>query len=407
MRRTGMSPSFPADLKSVNRMQIMEVFKSGKEYTANDISEEIGLSRQTVMKAVQFFVEKGIIVSHGKGSSTSIGGKRPELFSLAGNKFLMCVSVWPDVLQFTLMDLRAGVTDQLALQQSLSPDPQVALGKVGSLAAKLLGQNNISHDMLCGVLISTPGIVDYKTNTLKYNALRPEWGINVPVGEILRPYFPAGTPMRVENVAKLTARPWLSEKRVLTVFSSWGGLSGCLMEDGRILHGKNSLIGEFGHMILDPLSEETCGCGGRGCFQRLVSDEYLRKQVAAMIGAHPDSMLNNLRLDELTVRDVFHLSARGDGLARALVAELARTFSVAIRNITLVFDPETVVFHGDYANADDFFQEELFRHLSGFRYYGQRPFSLELDPTPIETLNLRGAYALLLEMFFQDPSLYT
>lgn len=407
MRRTGMSPSFPADLKSVNRMQIMEVFKSGKEYTANDISEQIGLSRQTVMKAVQFFVEKGIIVSNGKGSSTNIGGKRPELFSLASNKYLMCISIWPDGLQFTLMDLRAGVTDQLALQQSLSPDPQVALGKVGNLAAKLLGQNNISHDMLCGVLISTPGIVDYKTNTLKYNALRPEWGINVPVGEILRPYFPAGTPMRVENVAKLTARPWLSEKRVLTVFSSWGGLSGCLMEDGRILHGKNSLIGEFGHMILDPLSEETCGCGGRGCFQRLVSDEYLRKQVAAMIGAHPDSMLNNLRLDELTVRDVFHLSARGDGLARALVAELARTFSVAIRNITLVFDPETVVFHGDYANADDFFQEELFRHLSGFRYYGQRPFSLELDPTPIETLNLRGAYALLLEMFFQDPSLYT
>lgn len=407
MRRAGTAPSFPADLKSVNRMQIMEVFKSGNEYTANDISGEIGLSRQTVMKAVQFFVEKGIIVSNGKGSSTSIGGKRPELFSLARNRYLMCISIWPDVLQFTLMDLRAGVADQLALQQTLSPDPQVALGKVGNLAAKLLKQNGISGQMLCGVCISTPGIVDYKTNTLKYNALRPEWGINVPVGEILRPYFPAGTPMRVENVAKLTARPWLSKKRVLTVFSSWGGLSGCLMEDGRILHGKNSLIGEFGHMILDPLSEETCGCGGRGCFQRLVSDEYLRKQVAAMIGAHPDSMLNNLRLDELTVRDVFHLSARGDGLARALVAELARTFSVAIRNITLVFDPETVVFHGDYANADDFFQEELFRHLSGFRYYGQRPFSLELDPTPIETLNLRGAYALLLEMFFQDPSLYT
>lgn len=406
MRRAGTAPSFPADLKSVNRMQIMEVFKSGNEYTANDISGEIGLSRQTVMKAVQFFVEKGIIVSHGKGSSTSIGGKRPELFSLAGNKFLMCVSVWPDILQFTLMDLRAGVVDQLSLRQTLSPDPRAALGKVGNLAAKLLKQNGISGQMLCGVCISTPGIVDYKTNTLKYNALRPEWGINVPVGEILRPYFPAGTRMRVENVAKLTARPWLSEKRVLTVFSSWGGLSGCLMENGRILHGKNSLIGEFGHMILDPLSEETCGCGGRGCFQRLVSDEYLRKQVAAMIGAHPDSMLNNLRLDELTVRDVFHLSARGDGLARALVAELARTFSVAIRNITLVFDPETVVFHGDYANADDFFQEELFRHLSGFRYYGQRPFSLELDPTPIETLNLRGAYALLLEMFFQDPSLY-
>lgn len=406
MRRSSMAPSFPADLKSVNRMQIMEVFKSGKEYTANDISEQIGLSRQTVMKAVQFFVEKGIIVSNGKGSSTNIGGKRPELFSLASNKYLMCISIWPDGLQFTLMDLRSSVVDQLSLQQSLSPDPEIALGKVGALAAKLLKQNQISSTMLCGVCVSTPGIVDYKTNTLKYNALRPEWGNNVPVGEILRPYFPAGTPMRVENVAKLIARPWLSKKRVLTVFSSWGGLSGCLMENGRILHGKNSLIGEFGHMILDPASEETCGCGGRGCFQRLVSDAYLRKQVTARQDAFPDSRIHTLQLEALTVQDIFHLSAQGDELARALVADLAKTFAVALRSITLVFDPETVVFHGDYAHADEYFQSELFRNLSVFRYYGQRPFSLELDPTPIETLNLKGAYSLLLEMFFQDPSLY-
>ena len=65
-----------------------------------------------------------------------------------------------------------------------------------------------------------------------------------------------------------------------------------------------------------------------------------------------------------------------------------------------------MVFHGDYAHADEHFQTEFFRQLSEFRYYGQRPFTLELDPTPIETLNLKGAYALLLEMFFQDPSLY-
>ena len=74
------TPALPADLKFGNRTQVMGVFKDGGEYTVNDISERVGLSRQTVMKAVQLFVQKGIIVSAGKGCSTSIGGKRPELF---------------------------------------------------------------------------------------------------------------------------------------------------------------------------------------------------------------------------------------------------------------------------------------------------------------------------------------
>ena len=60
MRRAPTAqPALPADLKLGNRMQVMEVFKTGGEYTANAISEQIGLSRQTVMKAMQFFVDKG------------------------------------------------------------------------------------------------------------------------------------------------------------------------------------------------------------------------------------------------------------------------------------------------------------------------------------------------------------
>lgn len=59
----------------------------------------------------------------------------------------------------------------------------------------------------------------------------------------------------------MTARPFLLEKdlagkRVLVIFACWG-LSSCLIEKGRILGGKNSLIGEIGHMIIDPSDPET------------------------------------------------------------------------------------------------------------------------------------------------------
>ena len=109
----------------------MEVFKTGGEYTANAISEQIGLSRQTVMKAIQFFVDKGIVVSTGKGDSTSIGGKRPELFSLAFDKFLLCIEIWPCHLRFVLLDLRFNMIDQLLLKQRLPADSGHLLSTVG------------------------------------------------------------------------------------------------------------------------------------------------------------------------------------------------------------------------------------------------------------------------------------
>ena len=68
-------------------------------------------------------------------------------------------------------------------------------------------------------------------------------------------------------------------KRMLILFTSWG-LSGALVQDGKILSGRDSLIGEIGHMILDPRDTEACSCGSYGCLERLVSIARLRKRIS-------------------------------------------------------------------------------------------------------------------------------
>lgn len=411
LRAQNAQPALPADLKLSNRMQVMEVFKDGGEYTANAISEQIGLSRQTVMKAIQSFVDKGIVVSTGKGDSTNIGGKRPELFSLASEKYLLCIETWPCHLRFVLLDLRFKEIDQLLLKQKPASDPNAMFQTVGKISTNLLLHNHIPMESLCGVSISTPGIVNYKTNSLKYNSLCPDWGANIPIAETLRPFFAPSTPILVENVGKMTARSLLhtkelQSKRILVVFSSWG-LSGCFIEHGKILHGKNSLIGEIGHMVLDPNDSERCGCGGYGCFERLIGNQHLQKEVLQTIDAFPHSMLNSFSIEDLTVETVFAASSHDDAYAQSIVSNWARYFAMALRNISLVFDPDLVVFYGDYAHADAYFREEFHSSLSAFQYYPESgPFTLQLDPTPIEDLDLRGSYVLLLDHICSNSALY-
>ena len=66
--------ALPADLKYSNRFSVLSQFRSNEQLTANNIADSLNLSRQTVMKNIQFFLKHGLLVSVGKAPSTNIGG---------------------------------------------------------------------------------------------------------------------------------------------------------------------------------------------------------------------------------------------------------------------------------------------------------------------------------------------
>lgn len=405
------TPACPADLKYCNRVQVIQQFFDGGTYSANDISAAIGLSRQTIMKSIQFFLRTGLLISAGKGESTSVGGKRPELFTLSPHKYFLCITMWPQEIRLYLYTIGSQLVDQIARNIDLPDDVKEATAHVGKLAQQLLTEHQVPSENLCAVSVSTAGTVDYSNGHLKYSSQSPSWGTDVPLAEYLRPYFRSDIKIFVENAAKMTARPFLLEpelknKRVLTIFGCWG-LSSCLIENGHILGGKNSLIGEIGHMIIAPDDPEPCGCGSKGCLERLVSVERVRTLLQKEGEKFPESPLLRRGREHVTLQQLFEASENCDILARRVVEHLAHTFAVAIRNICLVFDPDTVVFQGDYAYADTFFDVQMKKKLGEFQYFpAGGPFDVVYDRRPLDYMNALGSLTALIHQFFDDPSLY-
>lgn len=409
--------ALPADLKISNRLSVLSQFRSGEQLTANNIADNLNLSRQTVMKNIQFFLKKGLLVSVGKASSTIVGGKRPELFALTDKLYLLCIELWPEELCIVLMDLRADIIDKLCVRQSLLQQVSTVLDTVGKLSVKFLTQNHVPISQLCGVCVSTPGIVSYETNTLRFSSLSPQLGTNIPIIDMLRPYFGPDVLIVMENVGKLAARALLHDtvllreqkldgKRLLTVFTSWG-LSGCLIDKSRIHNGKHALIGEFGHMTLESNYPFRCGCGGKGCFEQVVSNAHIQMRINQERASYPDSMLQTIPISSVTVETIFELSKRGDELARVITAELAQSFSVALRNISLNFDQEYVVIQGVFANADEYFKQKLTSALMEFHYYfDDMPFEIKYDTRPVYKLDQMGAYSYMLDQFLANSVLY-
>ena len=371
-----------------NRIQVIETFLSGGVCSTNDISATIGLSRQTVMKSIQFFLRSGLLISVGKGDSTHVGGKRPELFALSPEKYFLCITLWPQELRLHLFTIGQQLKGQICLSRPLPPDPKAAMDHVGRLSVELLEQYQIPPENLCAVSVSTAGTVDYKTGRLKYSSQSPAWGTDVPLVSYLQPYFAPNTMI------------------VLVIFACWG-LSSCLIEKGRILGGKNSLIGEIGHMIIDPSDPETCGCGSHGCLERLVSVDRVRSILQQQAAHFPGSSLLQSDPEQITIPQVFAASSQEDPLARYLVDYLARAFAAALRNISLVFDPDLIVFQGDYAWADPYFDQRLRGILREFQYFPpEGPFEIHYDQRPLAEMDVLGSYTALTRRYFATPALY-
>ena len=410
----GMTATRPSDLKRNNRIQILKLFKSGVVLSVSDIAREIGISRQTVMKAVQFYLEKGIIVSEGKASSGSMGGKRAELFSLPADRCLFSVLICPSDLKLSLFNFRGEIIDTREQPGTAGLSVDEIAEAVWQACDAMLKTHGVGREQLYGVCVSSPGIVERQTRELRFNSLFPEWGKHIPLRDKLAARFGVDLLILPENVGKVCGTPYLSEtavadRRIATVFSGWGGVVASQMVDGLILKGKDSLIGEIGHMILSPEDDEVCGCGSRGCFERQVSPDRLRRMIAKLAPEYPESPLVGAEIPcDAVVRRVFEASAQGDPLGRRLSAYTARYFASALRNLTLMFNPDRVILQGDYAHADAHFRETLFSELRAFRYYGDepQPFELVSDTRSILELTSLGAYTLLIDSLFSDEATY-
>lgn len=391
--------AMPGDAKVRNRQRMLRVIRSGKALTAADIHESTGISRPTVMRYLQHLCQLGVIRSMGFGASTSAGGKKPELFRFCDARRILCINLWPQAITLALSALVGDVYALEEYEHRLSDDLDENLRDVRALCDRYLQRQKLSLEEIYGVVLTVPGTVDYDTKSLRYNSQAPGWGTDVNMEDKLRQAFGNQLAYYVDNAGKAAGRALLLEHpeyetgRLMTFFTTWG-VSACLTDKGHVLNGRDSLIGEIGHMIIDSSDDVVCGCGKRGCLESMVSLKRVRLRMQEM-GESEEAC------KKLTLKSLFERSQAGDARARRMTEMLAHCFAVALQNLALAYNQETVVFQGDFAWADAFFDECLKRELEQFRYFPRgKLFTIDYDRRNLTRLAAQGGAGKLIEKYF-------
>ena len=204
--------ALPGDLRRVNRQQILRCLRSGRALTAADIHQETGISRPTVMRALQHFCEVGAVKSLGLGETTRMGGKKPELFVFSDTKKILCIDLWPETITLALCGMIGGVYDVDHYQQPMGGNLRSAFEPLGQKAHDYLCQRGLTAEDLYGVVLTVPGTVDYETRLLRYNVKAPGWGSDVDLIRELRSLFGEGKEYFIDNAGKAAGRAILIER---------------------------------------------------------------------------------------------------------------------------------------------------------------------------------------------------
>jgi predicted NBD/HSP70 family sugar kinase len=331
-----------------------------------ELSEKSKLSKPTTMKLLTSYVDHGLVINVGKGNSTTEGGKPPTLFRFnerAG--FILVFHMFPDELYSAVTDLNSNIQRERSAPLSEMEGSPGIVDKMAALYRDQLEALALPTSKLIGVAVGAHGITDSAHGVIITSPHFPRWGENLPLRQLFRDKTGYNGPILVDNQIRFQAyaekvKGVARNRRNIIALEAGIGLVAGIIDRDEIKRGVHFLAGEIGHMVLNPCDEELCACGGRGCFETMVSTKRIMRRVLERARRFPDSTLfKNRRPEQLSVEDVFLESNRGDALAREVMDETARWFAIGLWNLVLAHDPEIIVIQGIFTKAGDSFLERV------------------------------------------------
>lgn len=172
-----------------------------------------------------------------------------------------------------------------------------------------------------------------------------------------------GINVRVSNDANVAALGELWQgagkgKNSVCMVTLGTGVGGGIVIDGNIVAGALGAGGEIGHICINPVEEEICNCGGRGCLEQYASATGIARVARRML-VTCDKTSELRRIENITAKDVCDFAKAGDELAYESLKKSMNFLGLALQHISMCVDPEIFVIGGGVSKAGDFLADMI------------------------------------------------
>jgi glucokinase-like ROK family protein len=338
----------------------MHYLRENAPISRASLAELTGLNKTTVSSLVgelidRKFVQEVGLESPGTGKSA---GRRAMLLTLDPDAgFIVSCEIGVDFITVICTNFEP----EIIWRHNELIDPGMGQHAIIERALAFLnqavGEGLKTSENFLGIAIGVPGLVDQESGNLLF-APNLGWQ-DTPLKAIMQESFTA--PVVVDNEASLAALGEhyfgaAQDYNEVLYISAGVGLGGGIVHGGGLFYGATGFAGEFGHMTMIPGGEQ-CSCGNRGCWETLVSQKALFRNIKREINKGRKSLLldiTNGNLDRLTVPIVVEAANQNDQLALESLKMIGHYLGSGISSLVNGLNPELVVFGGILSFAGDY-----------------------------------------------------
>lgn len=213
-----------------------------------------------------------------------------------------------------------------------------------------LEKHGIAKTDVLGVGIGVPGPVTEDGTVLKCANLGWDiFNVNEKMSSLTGLRVAAGNDANVAALGEMWQGGGKGYEDVVMV-TLGTGVGGGVIIDGTVIAGSSGAGGEIGHMIVNPLETDLCGCGGHGHLEQYASATgIVRMAKKRLKDQTEESTLRTLK--EISAKNVFDAAKSGDAVAMELVEELGRYLGLALSHVAATIDPQVFVIGGGVSKA--------------------------------------------------------
>ncbi len=227
-------------------------------------------------------------------------------------------------------------------------DPEDTLRRVADAARRAAAAGVAAGLRVVAVGAADPGTVDVAAGRSVRAVGMPGWR-NVPVVERLtdvagpRVFIDRGDGWQALGEVTFGAGKGAKHAVFATLLE---GIGGGIVEDGRLLSGRDGSAGELGHTRVSD-DGPPCGCGGRGCLEAHLAPARL---VALWRDEDADAPAPDA---DRRFPEMLAAARDGDSGARTILAEAAGRLARGLGNVVSLLNPERIILGGRFVEAGD------------------------------------------------------
>lgn len=372
----------PKTMQQHNAYVVLELVKKRGPLSRAEIARTLGFSKSAVSEICALLLGYDLMRRSGKGNPRT--GRKSELLEFnPGGRYFVGVDLSWERKVFAIVDLAGRIVASERADLPTS-EPQGLVDGIALHAARLIEGSRVARELIGGVGIMVPGLVDSKSGRVIYSrSVTPALSVSEEISTRL------ALPVAVENDANALAlgEDWVGHGKdysKLAYLYLGDGVGGAFISRGALLEGADNASSEFGKMVVD---------GGSGAVQ---AEHVLLRRFSEL-----KTMLGLVDATDSEIREAIATAAGEPRIAPVLKAML-HILAQMVANIVAVLNPEVIILNGPFIPPDSILTERL--RTEAERFLPEQPRrTLRLLPASLdeETGVIGGAAVAMYRSAFQ------